>query len=151
MERFFASFQKMETFFSGELDKVEERGWVSSLAGRRRSIPEMSSRNSDIRGTAQRVARNAAVQNSAADLLKKFLVEISTQLDTPELPAKLVAQVRDELIFEVPKKSLEQVASTLMRVLEDSMKLSVPIVAEARWGRDWSQAEPLQVVASASR
>lgn len=151
MERFFASFQQMETFFSGELDKVKEKGWVSSLAGRRRSIPEMSSRNSDIRGTAQRVARNAAVQNSAADLLKKFLVEVSPQLDTPELPAKLVAQVRDELIFEVPKKSLEQVASTLMRVLEDSMKLSVPIVAEARWGRDWSQTEPLQVAASASR
>ncbi len=151
MERFFASFQKMETFFSGEMEKVREKGWVSSLAGRRRSIPEMSSRNSDIRGTAERVARNAAVQNSAADVIKKFLVEVSPQLDTAELPAKLVAQVRDELIFEVPKKSLESVTTTLMRALEDSMKLSVPLVAEARSGRDWSEAEALKIETSATR
>jgi DNA polymerase-1 len=151
MERFFASYQKMETFFSGELDKVKERGWVSSLAGRRRSVPEMSSRNSDIRGTAERVARNAAVQNSAADLIKQYLVELYPRLDTPELPAKLVAQVRDELIFEVPKKSVENVASQLMSILEETIKLSVPVVAEARSGRNWAEAEPLRIATSAGR
>ena len=151
MERFFASYQQMETFFSGELTKVKEQGWVSSVGGRRRSIPEMSSRNSDIRGTAERVARNAAVQNSAADLLKKYLVEIAPKLDTTELPAKLVAQVRDELIFEVPKKSLESVATTLMSILEETLKLSVPIVAKARSGRDWSEVEYLEVATSATR
>jgi DNA polymerase-1 len=151
MERFFASYQKMETFFTGELDKVKERGWVTSLAGRRRSVPEMSSRNSDIRGTAERVARNAAVQNSAADLIKKFLVELHPQLDSSELPARLVAQVRDELIFEVPKKSLEPVASKLMSALEESMKLSVPVVAEARWARNWAETEPVRLETSAAR
>lgn len=151
MERFFASFQQMETFFTGELDKVKDRGWVTSLAGRRRSIPEMSSRNSDIRGTAERVARNAAVQNSAADLIKKFLVDVAPKLDSTEVPAKLVAQVRDELIFEVPKKSVEAVATFLMSALEESMKLSVPIVAEARSGRDWSEAELLKLETSATR
>lgn len=145
MERFFASFQQVESFFSGELEKVRSQGWVSSLAGRRRSVPEMSSRNSDIRGTAERVARNAAVQNSAADLLKKFLVELAPRLDQTELPARLVAQVRDELIFEVPKKSVEAVAATLMTALEDTIKLSVPVVAEARVGRNWAEAEPLQL------
>lgn len=141
MELFFASYQKMETFFSGELAKVREQGWVSSLAGRRRSVPEMSSRNSDIRGTAERVARNAAVQNSAADLIKKFLVELHPHLETTELPVRLVAQVRDELIFEVPKKSLEVAAAKLMSMLEESMKLSVPVVAEARFGQNWSEVE----------
>ena len=151
MERFFASYQKMETFFSGELEKVKERGWVSSLAGRRRSVPEMSSRNSDIRGTAERVARNAAVQNSAADLIKQFLVEIHPRLDSADLPAKLVAQVRDELIFEVPKKSVETVASHLMSILEESIKLSVPVVAVARSGRNWAEAESFRVTTSVGR
>ncbi len=151
MERFFASYQQMETFFSGEMTKVKEQGWVSSIGGRRRSIPEMSSRNSDIRGTAERVARNAAVQNSAADMLKKYLVEVYPKLDTAELPAKFVAQVRDELIFEVPKKSVELVATTLMSILEETLKLSVPVVATARTGRDWSEVEHIQVVTSATR
>lgn len=151
MELFFASYQQMETFFTGELDKVKDRGWVTSLAGRRRSVPEMSSRNSDIRGTAERVARNAAVQNSAADLIKKFLVEVHPKLDSNELPAKLVAQVRDELIFEVPKKSLESAAAGLMALLEESMKLSVPVVAVARQGRNWAEAEPVRVATSAGR
>ena len=141
----------METFFSGEMTKVKEQGWVSSIGGRRRSIPEMSSRNSDIRGTAERVARNAAVQNSAADMLKKYLVEVYPKLDTAELPAKFVAQVRDELIFEVPKKSVELVATTLMSILEETLKLSVPVVATARTGRDWSEVEHIQVVTSATR
>ncbi len=148
MELFFASFQKMETYFSGELEKVNSRGWVSSLAGRRRSVPEMSSRNSDIRGTAQRVARNAAIQNSAADLLKKFLVDISSRAGTPELPVVLVAQVGDELIFEVPTKSVEMAAEILISALENSMKLSVPLVAEARVGKSWSETKPVRVKAS---
>ncbi len=151
MELFFASYQQMETFFSGELEKARGQGWVASHAGRRRSVPEMSSRNSDIRGTAERVARNAAIQNSAADVIKKFLVDIHSRLDTTELPAKLVAQVRDELIFEVPKKSLEAVATQLMAALEESVKLSVPIVAEARSGRNWSEAEAVEVTTSAGR
>lgn len=149
MELFFASYQQMETFFSGELEKARGQGWVSSFAGRRRTVPEMSSRNSDIRGTAERVARNAAVQNSAADVIKKFLVDVHGRLDSTELPAKLVAQVRDELIFEVPKKSLESVAAQLMSALEESVKLSVPLVAEARSGRNWSEAEAVEVTTSA--
>lgn len=148
MELFFASYQKMETFFTGELEKVKEDGWVASMAGRRRSVPEMSSRNSDIRDTAERLARNAALQTSAADLLKGFLVEISSKLGTDELPARLVAQVRDELVFEVSKKSLEESAAKLVTLMEESIKLTVPVVAEARSGKDWSKAEPLEVAAS---
>ncbi len=145
LELFFASHQKMESFFSGELEKVKTRGWVTSLAGRRRAVPEMSSRNSDIRDTAERIARNAAVQNSAADLLKRYVVEVSKKLESDSIPATLVAQVRDELIFEVPKKSLETVASSLMGALEETIKLSVPVVAQARWGRTWAETEPIEI------
>lgn len=148
MELFFASHPKMESFFSAELEQVRSRGWVESIAGRRRTVPELSSRNSDIRKTAERAARNAAIQNSAADLLKRFLVDVSPLLETPELPAKLVAQVGDEVIFEVAKKNLESVAERLMSAIENSMRLSVPVLAEARAGRMWSEADPVRISTS---
>jgi len=151
MELFLASFPKMESYISGQQDLVREQGWVQSIAGRRRNVPEMSSRNSDIRSTAERVARNTAIQNSAADLLKRFAVEVS-KLPAKELEkARLVGQVRDEFIFEVPKKSVESVAAKLMAKMEECMKLSVPMVAEARVGEDWANPTPLSATTSTAR
>ncbi|HIB66697.1 MAG TPA: DNA polymerase I, partial [Phycisphaerales bacterium] len=100
---------------------------------------------------AERVARNAAIQNSAADLLKRALVELAGQDDKVLSGATLVGQVRDELIFEVPKKSAEEIAGKLMALLEGVMKLSVPLVAEARFGKDWSNPEPIKMTASSAR
>lgn len=150
MDLFLASFPKMESFISSQQDLVKEQGFVSSLGGRRRNVPEMSSRNSDIRITAERLARNAAIQNSAADLLKRLIVELHAVSDK-SVSVKLVAQVRDELIFEVPKKSAEAVAAKLMKTIEETIKLSVPVVPEARIGRDWASAEMVQLTASSAR
>lgn len=151
MEVFLASFPKMEGYISGQQDLVREQGWVESIGGRRRSVPEISSRNSDIRMTADRVARNAAIQNSAADLLKKFIVELFDSSDKTLASAKLVGQVRDNLIFEVPKKSAESVAAKMMSKMEEVMKLAIPMVPEARIGADWAQAERIDVKASSAR
>ena len=140
-----------ESFISGQHDLVREQGWVGSMGGRRRFVPEMSSRNSDIRTTAERVARNTAIQNSAADLLKRFLVELNADGDKVLAGAKLVGQVRDELLFEVPKKSAESIAAKLMKKMEETIKLSVPIVPEVRMGRDWANAEELKLTASSAR
>lgn len=148
MELFFASHQKVEAFFSGELEKVKADGWVASMAGRRRLVPEMWSRNSDIRDTAERVARNAALQISAADLLKRFLVDITPELEGGDL--KFVAQVRDELIFECPKKSVEAAATKLLTTMEESIKLSVPVMAEVKTGKNWSDTTIVKVKASAA-
>lgn len=151
MELFLASFPKMESFISGQQEQVRECGWVSSIDGRRRSVPEMSSRNSDIRTTAERVARNTAIQNSAADLLKRFVVSLE-EMDEKELGgAKLVAQVRDELVFELPKKGAEDVAVRLMAKMAETMKLSIPMTAEARIGGDWAHMEPVSLAASSAR
>ena len=151
LELFFASHQKVESYFSGEQDKIREQGWVSSLAGRRRGIPEMSSRNSDIRNTAERIARNAATQNSAADILKSYLVTVDELLKKDSVPARLVAQVRDEIIFEVPEKKKNEVAAILLSTLEQAAKLSVPIVATARYGTDWSAPDLVDAKAKAGK
>ena len=111
----------------------------------------MSSRNSDIRTTAERVARNSAIQNSAADLLKRFLVNLYENQDKELTGAKFVGQVRDELVFEVPKKNAEELASKLMAKMEQSMKLAVPMQPEARIGSDWSNLEVLSLTASTAR
>lgn len=151
MELFLASFPKMESYISGQQDLIRSQGYVRSMGGRRRNVPEMSSRNSDIRTTAERVARNAAIQNSAADLLKRFLVELRAWNEKSVAGAVLVAQVRDELIFEVPKKSAEAIALKLMKKLEETVKLSVPVVPEARVGEDWSKAVAVELTASSAR
>jgi DNA polymerase I len=151
MDLFLASFPKMESYISGQQELVAEQGWVSSVGGRRRFVPEMSSRNSDIRTTAERVARNTAIQNSAADLLKLFLVELSADTDKELSSAKLVGQVRDELVFEVPKKSAEAIAAKLMKKMEDTISLSVPVVPEVRIGPDWAAAEELKLTTSSAR
>lgn len=151
MDLFLASFPKMEAYISAQQDLVKEQGWVASLGGRRRNVPEMSSRNSDIRTTAERVARNTAIQNSAADLLKRFMVDLSTDDDKSLKNVTLVGQVRDELIFEVPKKKVEEIAAKLLSKMEESIKLSVPVVAEARSGEDWSEPEPIKATASSAR
>lgn len=151
MELFLASFPKMESFISHQQDLIRTQGWVESLGGRRRSVPEMSSRNSDIRTTAERVARNSAIQNSAADLLKRFVVSLAESEEKEFAAVKLVAQVRDELVFEIPKKNAEELATKLMTKLTESMKLTVPVQPEARLGVSWSQMEPLALTASSAR
>lgn len=150
-ELFLASFPKMESFISGQQDLIRTRGWVESISGRRRSVPEMSSRNSDIRMTAERVARNSAIQNSAADLLKQFIVALAESDDKDLAGVKLVAQVRDELVFEIPKKNAEEIATKLMGKLAESMKLTIPVQPEARIGPTWSKLETLVLTVSSAR
>lgn len=148
MEIFLASFPKMESFISEQQELVKTRGYVESIGGRRRSVPEISSRNSDIRTTAERVARNTAVQNSAADLLKSFLVDLTNDKDKDLADVRLVAQVRDELLFEVPKKSLEVIATKLRDKIETTMKLSIPMVSEVRFGDDWATPQKMELATS---
>ena len=151
MELFLSSFPKVECYFAEQQDLIKGQGWIASMSGRRRSIPEISSRNSDISTTAERVARNTAVQNSAADLLKRFIVELYQSDDKSLSELKWVGQIRDELIFEVPEKSVDEIAAKILTALEETVKLSVPLVCEARVGTEWSAPEMVKVPTSTAR
>ena len=148
--RFFEHFSAMDTYFQQELEKVKNRGWVSSISGRRRNLPEMSSRNSDIRDTAERIARNAAIQSSAADILKKAMVELYERISSEQLDAKLVMQLRDSLILEVDKDEAEEVAAEVARIMESVIKLDVPLTVSVAMGKSWKDMKLLKVKAGAA-
>lgn len=144
LARFYENYKGMEAYFQGELNKVKSRGWVSSITGRRRNLPEMSSRNSDIRDTAERIARNAAIQSSAADILKKVLVEIDRELQTEKLNASMVMQLRDFVILEVAKEDVEDVADRVERLMHKAFGLDVPLQITICQGKAWSDCKELK-------
>lgn len=131
-------FPGLQSYVDGQLSQARTMGWVSSIRGRRRSLPEMSSRNSDIRSTAERVARSAAIQASSADILKVVLVEIHQLILQAKLPATFSLQLRDEVVLEVDPKHHLRVLQEIERVLEARLKdvLRVPLQTRARTGHD---------------
>ena len=147
--RFFEHFTAMDEYFKGELEKVKSQGWVSSISGRRRNLPEMSSRNSDIRDTAERIAGNAAIQSSAADIIKKVMVRLHQEICNEELPARLVMQLRDSLVLEVDKSETEKVAAAVVRIMEEIVKLEVPLSVRVATGKSWNDMKLLKMKAGA--
>lgn len=131
-------FPGLQSYVDGQLTQARTMGWVSSIRGRRRSLPEMSSRNSDIRSTAERVARSAAIQASSADILKVVLVEIHQLIQQAKLPATFSLQLRDEVVLEVDPKHQLRVLKEIERVLEARLQdvLRVPLQTRARAGQD---------------
>ncbi len=148
LERFYNRYKGVRRYFEGQLQQAREGGWVTSIKGRRRNLPELSSRNSDIRSTAERVARNAAIQASAADLLKAALVELHTLVRQGEMPAFFAMQLRDELILEIDPKHQSKVLSLVERTMSTVANLAVPSHTRVRVGENLAAARELEPVAT---
>ena len=113
----------------------------SDLRHRRRELPELKSSNFNLRAFGERVALNMPVQGAAADVMKLAMIAVRNRLKTEGLQARLVLQVHDELIVECPEEEKETVAALLAEEMEGVAALSVPLVAEAHWGRNWLEAK----------
>lgn len=116
---------------------AKEQGYVETLTGRRRYLPELSSPNSGLRSYAERAAANAPLQGSAADLMKIAMVNLAPRLPRLSPTARLLLQVHDELVLEVPRHDLEAVASTVKEIMEGAWNLTVPLEAEVKSGANW--------------
>lgn len=130
------------------LDQVvrvaEEQGFVETLTGRRRYLPELRSSNAGVRAYAQRAAANSVLQGSAADIIKIAMVQMPTALAPVAPHAKLLLQVHDELLFELPATELEPAAQRVKEIMEGATKLSVPLVAEVKAGPNWRDMSQLR-------
>lgn len=135
---------EMHKYLTMQLESAHREGWVSSLKGRRRNLPELTSRNSDIRGTAERVARSAAIQASAADLLKGALVAFLQGLKEAKLTAKFALQLEDEIILEIDPKIQAKVLPVLEKALERMTKLDVPYTLSFRAGKNLAETVDLK-------
>ncbi len=139
IERYFASFPKVRAYFDRLLKEARERGYVETLFGRRRFVPDLGSRNRRVREAAERVAINMPIQGTAADLIKLAMVRLAPKLG--ELGAHLLLQVHDELVIEAPVERAEEAARRTKAEMEGVWPLRVPLLAEVGVGDDWLSAK----------
>ena len=120
---------------------ARECGYTRTLFGRRRYIPELKSSNFNIRSGAERIALNTPIQGTAADLIKLAMIRVDAALAQQYPTARLILQVHDELIIECPAEIVENVAQLVSSSMEQVATLSVPLLAEAKWGHSWFEAK----------
>jgi DNA polymerase-1 len=137
IERYFARYQGVKVFIEKTLEQVRREGSVRTLFGRVRPIPDIESRNSNQRGFAERTAINTPLQGTAADLIKLAMIVIDRQLAERKLKTRMVLQVHDELIFEVPSAEKAEVEALVREKMEGVVKLNVPLVADLAFGPNW--------------
>ena len=141
MESYFAKFSGVRRYMTDVVENAKESGFVETVYHRRRALPELKSSNFNMRAFGERVALNMPIQGTAADIMKLAMLR-AWEVLKKELPeAKLVLQVHDELIVECPEAQAEAAAAILAREMEHVAKLSVPLTAEAHWGRNWLEAK----------
>ncbi len=137
IDRYFARYQGVRTFIESTLEQVRREGSVRTLFGRMRPIPDMESRNPNQRGFAERTAINTPLQGTAADLIKLAMIAIDRKFAERRLKSRMILQVHDELIFEVPADEKAEVEATVRAEMEGVVKLRVPLVADIGFGPNW--------------
>lgn len=116
-------------------------GFVTTILNRRRYLPEINSSNFNLRSFAERTAMNTPIQGSAADIIKKAMIDMDARLQKEGLQAKLLLQVHDELIFEAPAEEIEILERIVPEVMESAIKLAVPLKVDYSHGQSWYDAK----------
>jgi len=137
IEKYFEHYGKVKAFMDACVTLAKAQGFVTSILGRRRDIPEIKSSNFNIRSFGERIAMNTPVQGSAADIIKLAMLNVFNELKTVSIRARLILQVHDELIIEAHKDDAHKASEILTRTMENVMQLVVPLVVEAKIGHSW--------------
>jgi DNA polymerase-1 len=137
IERYFQRFARVRQYLDSMVAFAREHGYVQTIFNRRRYIPELRDRNFNIRAFGERTAANSPIQGSAADLIKVAMIRIHHALESRRLNAKMLLQVHDELVFEVPGPELDEVSALVRSEMEHAAELSVPLVVDLGSGENW--------------
>ena len=140
IERYFATYPKVKEYLDGEVAFAKEHSYVKTLFGRRRPLPEIHASNFMRRSFSERVAMNAPIQGTAADIIKKAMVLVDQRLQEKQCKSRIVLQIHDELLLEVEKEELETVKDILVSAMENVVSLPVPLIVEATVGNNWDEA-----------
>ena len=141
IDNYLARFSAIDSYMNTTIANAKNDGYVSTLLNRRRYLPELSASNFNTRSFGERVARNAPIQGTAADIIKIAMVRVDERLKKEGLEARLILQVHDELIVEAPAFESMQVAMILQEEMESAVDLTVPLTAEASMGETWYEAK----------
>ena len=140
MDRYFATYPGVRAYMDHVVEQAKADGYVSTLMGRRRWLPELKSSNFNTRSFGERVALNMPIQGTAADIIKLAMLRVRDRLKAEGLRGQLVLQVHDELIVECPQEEQERVCALLQEEMEGVFPLSVPLVAETHAGQSWAES-----------
>lgn len=140
IERYFAAFPSVRGWIDSVLEGARENGYVETLMGRRRPMQDVTSSNQRMRVAAENAAVNTPVQGSAADIIKKAMIDLEVLLSASDLKAQLLLQVHDELVLEVPESELQATIDMVRGAMENAVELSVPLNVDFGHGADWLEA-----------
>lgn len=140
IENYFKQYPNVKPFREKILEEAREKGFVATLFGRRRFLPDLLSRNIHVKQNAERMAFNTVFQGSAADIIKKAMIDIDRELPKISPRSKMILQVHDELVFEVPEEEVEAVVAFVKEKMENAYPLKVPIIVDCGFGENWAKA-----------
>jgi DNA polymerase-1 len=140
IEQYFDRHPGVKGYIEETLEGAKQKGYVTTLFGRRRAIPELKSQNPNTRQQGERFAINSPIQGTAADIIKIAMINIWKRFNDRGLRARIILQVHDELLFELPKEELEAVTDIVKKEMEGAMELSVPIKVDIGYGSNWAEA-----------
>ena len=140
IDTYYQTYPQLKIFIDKQIHFARENGYVETILGRRRYLPDINSRNQVVRGAAERNAVNAPIQGSAADIIKIAMINIYNLLKDNKLKTKILLQVHDELIFDVPKNELDFVKPLIKKTMEEAYQFAVPLVVDLGIGKNWLEA-----------
>lgn len=141
IDRYFAEHKKVKEYLEAAVERARETGYAETIFGRQRQIPELKSPDNNIYQAGRRIALNTPIQGSAADIIKLAMIRIYRELKSLKLKTKMILQVHDELVFEVPEKERAVVESLVREGMENVCSLKVPLRASLGWGRNWAEVK----------
>lgn len=140
IEEYFKSYPKVKEYMNNMIAMAKENGYVETIYGRKRFLPDINSRNAVVRSFSERNAINAPLQGSAADIIKVAMINIYRRLAAEGLQSKMVLQVHDELVFDTTASEVEQICNIVTSEMENVIRLSIPLLAECGKGNNWLEA-----------
>ena len=139
IQRYFAKYARVKAYLEETLQQARDQGWVTTLLGRRRQTPQINSSNRIVRQEAERSAINTPLQGTAADIIKRAMLEVEAAMQGAGLSGPMLLQLHDELLFEVPRAELADTSRLVRRVMEGVVRLKVPLMVDLRVGENWGE------------
>jgi DNA polymerase-1 len=140
IDRYFAQYPSVKQYMEDAKQTAKEKGYVDTFFGRRLWLPEINGSNGIMRAAAERAAINAPLQGSAADIIKKAMIDVDEWIGDDNPNIKMIMQVHDELIFEVKKNFAEEALTNVISLMESAVKLDIPLIVDANQGSNWNEA-----------
>jgi len=140
IEQYFALYKNVKVYMEETVEQARSLGYTSTIMNRRRYLPDLHSKNRQVREAAQRIAINSPIQGSAADMIKVAMIQLSNELRKQKLRSKMILQVHDELVFECPQDEKSVMEKLVKDKMEGVCEFTVPIIVDIGWGKNWDEA-----------